>query len=151
MKEGFPEGSSEYLKWVSPLFPEFAEPKVEPCRNIALHFLCIFLKAFRAVCKVLIDPCKIPAAFITLSWHGHSRVTAGLQYRRRCPAAAEREGSEHRAALCFCSQTHVLGKKLMCKWDRLCPASPALLLFLKIFHQAQEHPVTVPHTANSHS
>lgn len=95
-------------------------------QDIALHFLCIFFKAFRAVRKVLIDPRKIPAAFITLSWLACAGLAAGLRYGQGCPAAAGREGSGHRAVQRFCSQMHVLGKILIGKWDRLHPASPAL-------------------------
>lgn len=131
-KEGFPEGSSEHLKWplnkylgVPPLSTESAEPDVEPCRDTALHFLCILFKAFRAVCKVSIKPFKIPTAIIRLSWRACAKVTIGPWYSQGCPAAAEQEGSGHRAAQHFCRSTHVFSKILMSKWDRLGPASPA--------------------------
>jgi len=96
VKEGFPEGCSEYLKWAlnqylhaPTLSTEFTEPKAEPRRDIVSHFLYIFVKVFRAVCKVLIDPRKIPTAYITLRWHVCAGVTAGRWYRRRSPAVAE--------------------------------------------------------------
>lgn len=140
-EKGFTEGSSKYLKWalnwhlgVPLLSTEFAEPKVEPCRDITLHFLCIFFKVFRAMCKVLIEPHKIPAAFVMLDGHACVGARAGLRYGQYCLDVAEREGPGHRAAQRFCSQNHVLGKKMMCKWDRLHPSPPALLLFLKTFH-----------------
>lgn len=116
VKEGFPEGSSGY-PGISPLSTEGQSPKLS-CAEVLLHTVShIFWKAFRAVCEVLIDPGKIPTAFLTLSWHACAGVTAGLQYR--CLAAAELEGAGHRTVQHFCSQAHVLGQNLLHKGDRL--------------------------------
>lgn len=111
VKEGFPEGSSEYLS-VPPLSMErqsCAEGELS-CAEMLLHTSChIVFKAFRAAREELRTLVKSPQHFLTLSWHTCAGVTAGLQYGQRCLAAAELEDTGHRDSAALLQPNACLG------------------------------------------
>lgn len=146
----FPEGSSEYPNCTlnqylsAPLFPQ-----VQPCRDRVLHFLCIFLKPFRAVCKevmTLITTTITPSIYNTqlvcmCMLHGRTASQIGV---------SGRVGPLHRAAQCLQSQTHILENK---QTNKKCSTGTSFVQPhqpLPYFHQGQGYLMTVAHIAKRH-